>query len=410
MSLLMIFRVALRAIWRNKVRSLLTALGIIVGIAAVIAVIAIGTGAGEQMKSSINSMGNNLVMIFPNFMRSSGVSLGAGAANTLTAADGEQIEKDFPNLVAGQTPMVRKGNAQVIYEENNWATSISGVGTGFPVVRGWNVGEGTFFSEDDVSAGRRVLILGQTVVDNLFPNGDSPVGKNIRVMNMSFKVIGVMEKKGSNSMGQDQDDAILMPYTTVKRAIQRSTFNNVNQILISLRDMGDLEEAKTEFTALLRQRHRLADGKEDDFVIRDMTEITEMMTSITSTITLLLGAVASISLLVGGIGIMNIMLVSVTERTKEIGLRMAIGARPWDILLQFLLEAMTLACVGGLIGTILGVVGARAIGNIQNWPIRITESSIIGAFAFSAVVGIFFGFYPAYRASKLNPIDCLRYE
>ena len=229
-------------------------------------------------------------------------------------------------------------------------------------------------------------------------------------MNMSFKVIGVMEKKGSNSMGQDQDDAILMPYTTVKRAIQRSTFNNVNQILISLRDMGDLEEAKTEFTALLRQRHRLADGKEDDFVIRDMTEITEMMTSITSTITLLLGAVASISLLVGGIGIMNIMLVSVTERTKEIGLRMAIGARPWDILLQFLLEAMTLACVGGLIGTILGVVGARAIGNIQNWPITITESSIIGAFAFSAVVGIFFGFYPAYRASKLNPIDCLRYE
>lgn len=410
MSLLMIFRVALRAIWRNKVRSLLTALGIIVGIAAVIAVIAIGTGAGEQMKSSINSMGNNLVMIFPNFMRSSGVSLGAGAANTLTAADGEQIEKDFPNLVAGQTPMVRKGNAQVIYKENNWATSISGVGTGFPVVRGWNVGEGTFFSEDDVSAGRRVLILGQTVVDNLFPNGDSPVGKNIRVMNMSFKVIGVMEKKGSNSMGQDQDDAILMPYTTVKRAIQRSTFNNVNQILISLRDMGDLEEAKTEFTALLRQRHRLADGKEDDFVIRDMTEITEMMTSITSTITLLLGAVASISLLVGGIGIMNIMLVSVTERTKEIGLRMAIGARPWDILLQFLLEAMTLACVGGLIGTILGVVGARAIGNIQNWPITITESSIIGAFAFSAVVGIFFGFYPAYRASKLNPIDCLRYE
>lgn len=191
MSLLMIFRVALRAIWRNKVRSLLTALGIIVGIAAVIAVIAIGTGAGEQMKSSINSMGNNLVMIFPNFMRSSGVSLGAGAANTLTAADGEQIEKDFPNLVAGQTPMVRKGNAQVIYEENNWATSISGVGTGFPVVRGWNVGEGTFFSEDDVSAGRRVLILGQTVVDNLFPNGDSPVGKNIRVMNMSFKVIGL---------------------------------------------------------------------------------------------------------------------------------------------------------------------------------------------------------------------------
>ncbi|MGN0866864.1 MAG: ABC transporter permease [Oligosphaeraceae bacterium] len=409
MSLLMIFRVALRAIWRNKVRSLLTALGIIVGIAAVIAVIAIGTGAGDQMKSSINSMGNNLVMIFPNSLRVGGTSMGAGASNTLTAEDGEQLERDYPNLVAGQTPMVR-ASAQVIYNENNWSTSISGVGLGFPVVRGWNVGEGTFFSEDDIQSGRRVLILGQTVVDNLFPNGESPIGKNIRVRNMAFKVIGVMEKKGSNSMGQDQDDALLMPYTTVKRTIQRSTFNNVNQLLVSLHSMDDLEEAKTEFTGLLRQRHRLPQGKEDDFVIRDMTEITEMMTTITSTITLLLGAVASISLLVGGIGIMNIMLVSVTERTKEIGLRMAIGARPGDILLQFLLEAMTLSCVGGLLGTLLGIAGARLIGNIQNWPIVITESSVILAFAFSAVVGIFFGFYPAYRASRLNPIDCLRYE
>ncbi len=409
MSLLMIFRVALRAIWRNKVRSLLTALGIIVGIAAVIAVVAIGTGAGDQMKSSINSMGNNLVMIFPNSMRVGGTSMGAGASNTLTAEDGEQLERDYPNLVAGQTPMVRAA-AQVIYNENNWSTSISGVGLGFPVVRGWNVGEGSFFSEDDIQSGRRVLILGQTVVDNLFPNGESPIGKNIRVRNMAFKVIGVMEKKGSNSMGQDQDDALLMPYTTVKRTIQRSTFDNVNQLLVSLHSMDDLEEAKTEFTGMLRQRHRLPQGKEDDFVIRDMTEITEMMTTITSTITLLLGAVASISLLVGGIGIMNIMLVSVTERTKEIGLRMAIGARPGDILLQFLLEAMTLSCVGGLLGTILGIAGARMIGNIQNWPIVITESSVILAFAFSAVVGIFFGFYPAYRASRLNPIDCLRYE
>ncbi len=409
MSLLMIFRVALRAIWRNKIRSLLTALGIIVGIAAVIAVIAIGTGAGEQMKSSINSMGNNLVMIFPGSMNMGGMRMGAGASNTLTAADGEQLEQDFPELVACQTPMVR-GSAQVIYEENNWSTSINGVGTGFPKVRGWDVGEGAFFDEEDIQTGRRVLILGKTVVDNLFPNGDSPIGKNIRVRNMSFKVIGVMERKGSNSMGQDQDDIIIMPYTTVKRTIQRSSFNNVNQLLVSLNSMDDLEEAKKEFTALLRQRHRLADHKEDDFSIRDMTEITQMMTSITSTITILLGAVASISLIVGGIGIMNIMLVSVTERTKEIGLRMAIGARPRDILMQFLLEAMTLACVGGLIGTILGVVGAKAVGNVQHWPILITESSVIISFAFSAFVGVFFGFYPAYRASQLNPIDCLRYE
>ena len=404
----MIFRVALRAIWRNKVRSLLTALGIIVGIAAVIAVIAIGNGASEQMKSSINSMGNNLVMIFPGAMRSGGMSMGAGASNTLTAEDGEQLEKDYPELVAAQTPMVR-ANAQVIYGENNWSTQVSGVGTGFIAVRGWNVGSGTFFTEEDVHAGKRVVILGQTVVDNLFP-GTDPIGKTMRVKNMSFKVIGVMEKKGSNSMGQDQDDILIMPYTTVRRTLQNSVFNNVNQLLVSLHDMGDLEEAKTEFTAMLRQRHRLKAGKDDDFSIRDMTEITEMVTSISSTITVLLGAVASISLIVGGIGIMNIMLVSVTERTKEIGLRMAIGARPIDILMQFLLEAMTLACVGGLLGTILGIVGAKMVGNIQNWPILITESSVAVSFAFSAVVGVFFGFYPAYRASNLNPIDCLRYE
>ena len=404
----MIFRVALRAIWRNKVRSLLTALGIIVGIAAVIAVIAIGNGASEQMKSSINSMGNNLVMIFPGAMRSGGMSMGAGASNTLTAEDGEQIEKDYPELVAAQTPMVR-ASAQVIYGEHNWSTQVSGVGTGFPQVRGWNVGSGTFFTEEDVHTGKRVVILGQTVVDNLFP-GIDPIGKTMRVKNMSFKVIGVMEKKGSNSMGQDQDDLLIMPYTTVRRTLQNSVFNNVNQILVSLYDMGDLEEAKNEFTSLLRQRHRLKNGKEDDFSIRDMTEITEMVTSISSTITVLLGAVASISLIVGGIGIMNIMLVSVTERTKEIGLRMAIGARPIDILMQFLLEAMTLACVGGLLGTVLGIVGAKMVGNIQNWPILITESSVAVSFAFSAVVGVFFGFYPAYRASNLNPIDCLRYE
>ncbi len=404
----MIFRVALRAIWRNKVRSLLTALGIIVGIAAVIAVIAIGNGASYQMRSSIAAMGNNLVMIFPGSLSSGGMRMGAGAANTLTAADGVQIERDFPDLVAGQTPVVRS-SGQAIYGENNWSTTISGCGTGFPVVRGWNVGDGIFFTEDDVQAGRRVLILGKTVATNLFGQED-PVGKNMRVKNMSFKVIGVMEAKGSNSMGQDQDDIIIMPYTTVKRTLQSSIFNNVNQLLISLNNMDDLEVAKKEFSALLRQRHHLAANKEDDFMIRDMTEITTMMTSISSTITILLGAVASISLIVGGIGIMNIMLVSVTERTKEIGLRMAIGARPIDILMQFLLEAMVLSCVGGIIGALAGIVGAKLVGQAQNWPILVTESSVLVSFAFSAFVGIFFGFYPAYRASNLNPIDCLRYE
>jgi putative ABC transport system permease protein len=228
--------------------------------------------------------------------------------------------------------------------------------------------------------------------------------------NMTFKVVGVMETKGSNSMGQDQDDIIIMPYTTVRRTLQNSVFNNVNQLLISLHSMDDLEEAKREFTGILRQRHRLAENREDDFSVRDMTEITSMMTSISGTITMLLGAVASISLLVGGIGIMNIMLVSVTERTKEIGLRMAIGARPIDILMQFLLESVTLSCVGGFFGAILGIAGAKIVGNLQNWPIMITESSVAVSFIFSALVGVFFGFYPAFRAANLNPIQCLRYE
>ena len=408
MNILMIFRVALRAIWRNKIRSLLTALGIIVGIAAVIAVIAIGQGASTEMQKSISSMGNNLVMIFPGSMRAGGMQMGAGAVTTLTPEDGEQIQSQLQYLVAGVTPMVRSA-AQVIYQENNWATTISGCGSAFPIVRGWDVGDGAFFTDADVRAGNRVVILGQTVVDNLFGDAD-PVGQTIRVKNMPFKVVGVMQSKGTNSMGQDQDDILIMPYSTVKRVLQRSKFNNVNQLLVSLNSLDDLETAKEEITALLRQRHRLGNDKDDDFTVRDMTEILDSITSISRLMTILLTSVASISLLVGGIGIMNIMLVSVTERTKEIGLRMAIGARPIDILMQFLLESLVLALVGGLIGVIVGMSGALAVGHVQKWPILITKSSIVVSFTFSALVGVAFGFFPALRASRLNPIDCLRYE
>lgn len=408
MSFLMIFKVALRALWRNKVRSLLTALGIIVGIAAVIAVIAIGQGASSEIKASFASMGNNLIMVFPGSMTQGAMRLGAGNRMTLTAEDGEQIKRDLSDIVAGVTPMVRS-RVQAIYQECNWSTQVSGCGVDFPIVRGWDTDQGAFFSEENVQFGHRVLVLGKTVAYELFGD-ENPVGQSVRVNNMQFQVCGVMERKGTNSMGQDQDDIIIMPYTTVKRTLWRSTFNNVNQLLISLYSMEDADDAKAEITSLLRQRHKLGPGRENDFDVRDMTEIVDSISSISKLMTVLLGVVASISLIVGGIGIMNIMLVSVTERTREIGLRMAIGARPIDILSQFLLESMVLSCMGGLIGVILGCGGAEMVGKFQGWPILITPSSIYISFFFSAFVGVFFGFYPALRASNLNPIECLRYE
>ena len=407
MDFLMILRVAMRAIWRNKTRSLLTALGIIVGISAVIAVVAIGQGASSMMVKQINNMGNNLVMIFPASRNTGGVRTGSGGAQTLTAQDGEAIaeEIEFVNCV---TPVVRS-NAQVIYQENNWATQVQGVSVDFPEVRNWHVGDGVFFDLSQQRRGERVCILGQTVADNLF--GDkNPVGRVIRVRNMPFRVLGVLERKGSNNWGQDQDDMIIAPYTTVNRVLQKSIFNNVNMLFVSLHRLQDSEDAKLEIAALLRQRHNLGPAMFDDFNMRDMAEISKTIGSVSSLMTVLLTTVAAISLVVGGIGIMNIMLVSVTERTREIGLRMAIGATPNDILLQFIVEAIMLSIAGGAIGVVFGVVGANVVGEIQRWPILITTSSILVSFLFSAMVGVFFGFYPAFRASRLHPIDCLRYE
>jgi len=408
-NLWMILKVALRALFRNKTRSLLTALGIIVGIAAVIAVVAIGQGATTMMMNEINGIGNNLVMVFPGSRNQGGVHAGSGASQTLTAEDGSAIAHDLAHLVRAVSPMVRTGS-QVIYRENNWATQIQGVSIDYPEVRSWEIATGVFFSTSDQRSGTRVCVIGNTVCDNLFPDGEDPVGKSIRIRNMPFRVLGVMARKGSNTMGQDQDDVILAPYTTVKRVLQNSVFNNVNMLMISLYNIGDIPIAKEEITALLRQRHKLNAHTDDDFSLIDMTEITNTIGSMTRLMTILLTAVASISLLVGGIGIMNIMLVSVTERTREIGLRMAIGASPSDILLQFITEAIVLSTAGGLIGVLLGMFGARLVGKLQAWPILITESSVLIAFLFSAAVGMFFGFYPALRASRLNPIDCLRYE
>jgi len=408
MNFFMIFKVALRAIARNKTRSLLTAMGIIVGIAAVIAVVAIGQGASTMMMSQINSMGNNLIMVFPGSRNQGGVHSGSGGSQTLSAEDGEAIARDLQHLVRAVTPIVRSGG-QAIYQENNWSTQIQGVSLDFLEVRNWEMESGTFFTAADQRAGSRVCVIGRTVADNLFPN-DDPTGKSLRIRNMPFKVLGVLASKGSNSMGSDQDDTIIAPYTTVRRVLQNSVFNNVNMMLISLYSLDDIPAAKAEISSLLRQRHKLSPRTDDDFNLLDMTEITNTIGSITKLMTILLTTVASISLLVGGIGIMNIMLVSVTERTREIGLRMAIGATPSDILLQFITEAMALSTVGGLIGVAIGVAGAQTVGKLQQWPILITESSVIAAFLFSAAIGVFFGFYPALRASRLNPIDCLRYE
>jgi len=405
----MINKVALLAILRNKTRSLLTCIGIIVGIAAVIAVLAIGKGASTMMVREISSMGNNLMMVFPDRNRKGEVRTGMGAGQTMTVGDAEAIKKELAHLVASVSPTVNV-SSQLIRENRNWNARVSGVSEDMPEIRNWDVGQGRFFSENDVRSARRVCVIGTTVQGHLFADDEDPVGKTIRIGAMPFKVVGVLASKGANGWGQDQDDTVMAPYTTVARVLQRSKLQSINMMNVSLHSMDDVEEAKREISLLLRQRHKLADYQDNDFETRDTTEIMNTIGSVSKLMTVLLTAVAAISLLVGGIGIMNIMLVSVTERIKEIGLRMAIGATPANILGQFILEAVVLSTVGGAIGIGVGVGAAKAIGEFQHWPIVIEASSALYSFLFSAFVGMFFGFYPAYRASKLNPIDCLRYE
>jgi len=409
MNFSMIFKVAIFAILRNKTRSLLTCIGIIVGIAAVIAVLAIGKGAQTAMVKEISSMGNNLVMVFPDRNRKGEVRTGMGAGQTMTADDAEAVAKELSHLVAAVSPAVNV-SSQVIRENRNWNTRITGVSCDMPEIRNWEIGEGRFFEESEQRSSARVCVIGATVKANLFNEDEEAVGRTIRIGAMPFRVVGVLAAKGANGWGQDQDDTIMAPYTTVGRVLTRSKFRAIGMMNVSLHSMDDVDEAKREITALLRQRHKLADYQDNDFETRDTTEIMNTIGSVTGLMTVLLTAVAAISLLVGGIGIMNIMLVSVTERIKEIGLRMAIGATPACILWQFILEAVVLSTVGGAIGVGVGIFAAKLIGEVNNWPIVIEFSSALYSFLFSAFVGMFFGFYPAYRASKLNPIDCLRYE
>lgn len=409
MNVWMIFKVSVFAILRNKTRSLLTCIGIIVGIAAVIAVLAIGKGASMMMVKEISSMGNNLVMVWPDWNRRGTVRAGAGAGQTMTAGDAEAIERELAHIVKSVSPAVNV-SSQLVRQNRNWNARVSGVSYGMPEIRNWQIAEGRFFEESEQINNARVCVIGTTVKSRLFDDEEEAVGKTIRIGAMPFKVIGVLASKGANGWGQDQDDTVMAPYTTVSRILQRSKFQSINMMNVSLHSMEDVDEAKREITSLLRQRHKLAGYQDDDFMLRDTKEIMSTIGSVTSLMTVLLTAVAAISLLVGGIGIMNIMLVSVTERIKEIGLRMAIGATPANILCQFILEAVLLSTVGGIIGVGVGIGAAKAIGQIQNWPIIIEVSSALCSFLFSAFVGMFFGFYPAYRASKLNPIDCLRYE
>ena len=409
MNFAMIFKVAILAILRNKTRSLLTCIGIIVGIAAVIAVLAIGKGAQSAMVKEISSMGNNLLMVFPDRNRKGTVRAGMGSGQTMTADDAEAVKRELGHLVSAVSPSVSV-TSQLVRENRNWSARVNGVSYEMPEIRDWSIAEGRFFEESEQRTYARVCVIGATVRNNLFVDDEEPVGMTIRIGALPFKVVGVLESKGANSWGQDQDDIVMAPYTTVGRVLSRSRFRAINMMNISLHSMDDVEEAKREVAALLRQRHRLADYEDNDFETRDTREIMNTIGSVSSLMTVLLAAVAAISLLVGGIGIMNIMLVSVTERIKEIGLRMAIGATPACILCQFILEAVVLSTVGGAIGVAVGVVAANVIGEINHWPIVIEVSSAVYSFLFSAFVGMFFGFYPAYRASKLNPIDCLRYE
>jgi putative ABC transport system permease protein len=396
---------AFRALQRNKMRSFLTMLGIIIGVAAVIAMLAIGQGAESSVKDQIAALGSNVLIIFPGSQQQGGIRGGAGTMTTLTEEDAVAIAKECP-AVAYVSPGTRAGG-QVIAGDMNWATSVEGGGADYLNIRQWLLADGEFFTEADVKTAAKVCLLGKTVVDNLFPE-TSPIDQTIRIRNVPFKVLGILTKKGQNAMGMDQDDVIIAPYTTVLKRLSHFPF--LRQILVSATSPNSMILAQSQISDLLRIRHKLLANEADDFTIRSQTDIANMATATTQILTILLASIASVSLIVGGIGIMNIMLVSVTERTREIGIRMSVGARGRDILTQFLIEALVLSILGGIVGIILGVSGSTVISKIANWPTIITPFSIILSFGFSFAIGIFFGYYPARKAAMLNPIDALRYE
>jgi putative ABC transport system permease protein len=402
------FKISFRALRVNKMRSALTMLGIIIGVGAVIAMVAVGTGASKKIAEQISTMGSNLLIVLPGATTSGGVRMGAGTQPTLSMGDAEAIQKESP-AVSDVAP-IHNGVAQIVYGHLNWSTGVVGTTPGVIAVRDWELASGRAFTAQDVKSATKVALLGQTVVDNLF--GDqNPVGQTIRIKNVPFTVIGVLAPKGQSAQGQDQDDTILIPVTTAQKKLFGTQFPGmVRIIMVKAKSAEDLSAAEKQINELLRQRHHLGQKQDNDFTVRNLTQIMQAAEQSTKVMTLLLGAIASVSLLVGGIGIMNIMLVSVTERTREIGIRMAIGAKTWDIRLQFIIEALTLSLIGGIIGIIIGVSTAMILSSVSGWPTVVSFLSVMLAFSFSGFIGIFFGFYPAYKASLLNPIDALRYE
>ena len=405
MRYLAVIKIAFRALRRNKMRTVLTMLGIIIGVGAVIAMVALGKAAKVQVEARIAALGQNVIMVFSGSVNRNGVFSGFGGAGTLTVDDATAIQNEVPN-VAAVSPEVRSG-AQIAAGENNWSTSVMGEDVDYLTIRVWDIAEGAMFTEADVRSAAKVCVLGKTTADKLFL-GENPVGQNIRIKNVPVKVLGVLKAKGVSMMGSDQDDTVIVPYTTgMKRFAGVTMLRSINVSAVSADQLANVQNAIAD---LLRQRHRIQPGRDDDFILRNQKEIAEAQTATTDVMTALLAGVATISLLVGGIGIMNIMLVSVTERTREIGIRMAVGARGHDILLQFLIEAVTLSSIGGVLGIALGIGGAKMLTLIKHWPTLVSTNSIIIAFVFSAAVGIFFGFYPARKASQLDPIEALRYE
>jgi putative ABC transport system permease protein len=399
-----LFGVAIESIRRNKMRSALTALGIIIGVACVIAMIAVGQGSRASIQAQISSLGTNFLLVIPGVATQSGARIFTGQS-TLTEDDVAAVASECLS-VAYVSPYSRTA-AQVVQGDLNWGTGIQGVGVQWPSIRSWAVERGAFFDDSDVRTGARVCLLGSTVVNALFGNED-PVGQTVRIKNVPFRVVGVLETRGGSLMGQDQDDVVVAPYTTVMRLLKGAT--KIDIFLASAISPGAVDQAQKEIEALLRQRHRIAPGEDSDFIIRSQQEISRTANETSRSLSVLLATVASISLVVGGIGIMNIMLVTVRERTREIGIRLAVGAKKRDILTQFLIEALTLSVTGGLFGVLVGIVASRVLAREAGWPVVLSPAAIAIAFGFSATIGISFGFYPARKASRLKPIEALRFE
>ena len=405
MSILMIFRVALKALNRNKMRTALTMLGMIIGVAAVITMVALGTGAQSSIDAQIQSTGTNMIIVMTGNFSQGGVRQGQGNASTLVPEDADEIAK-LPGVQYAAAGLNTRG--QMIAGNQNWNTQLQGTDVDFPLIRSWPEGEGAFFTPQDVTTASKVVVLGSVVRDQLFSPTDNPIGQVIRIGNRPFTVVGVMGSKGQSGVGQDQDDVAFVPYTTVMKKIRGVT--NIQQVTVSATSAAETSVVADRISALLRARHKIQPGDPDDFMVRTMDDIANVRKEATQTMTALLASIAGVSLLVGGIGIMNIMLVSVTERTREIGLRMAVGARGSDVLMQFLVEAVVLSLFGGGIGIALGFGFSEGVTLWQGWPTAVSPNAVAIAFGFAAAIGVFFGFYPARKAAALDPIEALRFE